>query len=149
MCDNALDGSLWLEYLNYASNELQIGPVVLELSERALRNCPWDGTIWIQSLHELEKFTCDTDKMRGKVFSRDYLQMFHISFNVIYFTETFERGLVYSTTGDQAGNLWLKYIQFLRRKIDFQNVIEADVQLFMKTLTAAEEHLNQRELNCS
>lgn len=66
LCDNALDRTLWLDYIRYASNELQSGPVALELSERALRNLPWDTQIWIQSLHDIEKFTGDADKVRGE-----------------------------------------------------------------------------------
>jgi len=66
VCDNALDSSLWLEFLNYTSNELHIGPVVLDLAERSSRNCPWDGSIWVQWLHEIEKFNGDTDAVRGK-----------------------------------------------------------------------------------
>ena len=59
--------------------------------------------------------------------------------------EIFEKALVYCTTGEQAADLWIKYIEFLRRGIAYDSIDQTAVDLFMNTLSAAEAHLSQRK----
>jgi len=57
------------------------------------------------------------------------------------FLAVFEKALPYCPSADQATNLWMKYIEFLRRRISFDSIVQSDVDLFMNTTKAAESHL--------
>lgn len=59
----------------------------------------------------------------------------------------FEKALTYcgGVAGDQAGTLWLKYLEFLRRRIDYENPDQKKLEILRKTFSAAETHLLQRK----
>lgn len=63
----------------------------------------------------------------------------------ICFPEIFEKAILYCSTGEQAGTLWLKYLEILKRRIDLSNPNESNLELFDKTVRAAVEHVCQRK----
>lgn len=120
-----LDSSVWLEYLDYLSKNLKIDHIVLDAANRASRNCSWDINIWLKYMNLVERF-CEKEK----------------TFDTI--KSVFERGILYCSTGEAAGTIWLKYLEYLRRKIDLTNSSDKELQIFRKTFDTAEQHLLQR-----
>ena len=59
-----LDSSLWIEYLHYVTNSLKMPEPVLNVAERATRNCPWVIETWTEYLIAAERFA--PEKLVGR-----------------------------------------------------------------------------------
>lgn len=125
--DFPLDSSIWLEYLDYLSKNLKINQIILGVAKRASRNCSWDINIWLKYMILVETFSEEDQR-----------------FDTI--KSVFERAILYCSTGDTAGTVWLKYLEFLRRKAHPKSKPEEkEINIFTKTVDAAEQHLLQRK----
>jgi len=59
-----LSADLWCFYLDYLTNNMKVfGEQVLEIHNRAVRNCSWSGAIWSLLLRLGERLQLDADKM--------------------------------------------------------------------------------------
>lgn len=121
-----LDSSIWLEYLDYLGKNLKIESILLNVAQRASRNCSWDVSIWLKYMNTVEQF-CES----GNVFE--------------VMKSVFEKAILYFGVGETAGTVWLKYLEFLRRKLDLNNPDNKQLEILKKTFVAAEEHLLQRK----
>lgn len=65
VADLCLDGSLWLEYIEYLDSVLKIDTVVLPVCKRAVRNCPWSSPLWQHYLRALERYKKPFDEVKG------------------------------------------------------------------------------------
>lgn len=124
--DFPLDSSLWIEYLDYLFKNLKIDTIILDAANRASRNCSWDINIWIKYMNAVEIF-CDKSKTFESMKS------------------IFEKAIIYCSTGEGAGTVWLKYLEFLRRRMNLEDSSKKDADILRKTFTAAEQHLLQRK----
>ena len=69
VAEHCLVGELWEEYLAYMESTIKIGPVVLPVYARALRNCPWSVELWCAHLRALERYEKETSEVT-KVFEQ-------------------------------------------------------------------------------
>lgn len=131
--DSPLDAQLWLDYIDYLTKDLKIPDLIMDICERAVRNCSWTLTVWLKYLWAVETFIPIDESIEyddGQRFDK--------------MKTVFEKALTYCGTGDQAGTLWLKYLEFLRRRIDYEKSLDPKkVEILRKTFTAAETHLLQ------
>ncbi|CAD7704932.1 unnamed protein product [Ostreobium quekettii] len=57
--------SLWLSYGAYLDKHIKTGPVLKSVYLRAVRNCPWVGELWGQSLRTLERMGTSDEEFDG------------------------------------------------------------------------------------
>lgn len=112
--DYALNPELWLEYC-YFSLKLSVG---LEISAKALRNCPWEEELWIVRLRTLE--------FHGE------------SPNLIM--QCFEKG-VEAICPNCGLDLWLSYLEYSNRNLE-------DVEKLLKLFSQAEALLSDFDSTC-
>lgn len=55
--------SLWLQYGTYLEGSLKIPGLVAALWERAVRNCPWMGAMWVRAMRALDRQAADVGKV--------------------------------------------------------------------------------------
>uniref|UniRef100_A0A1I8I1C0 RRM domain-containing protein n=1 Tax=Macrostomum lignano TaxID=282301 RepID=A0A1I8I1C0_9PLAT len=58
---HCLDTGLWDAYVAYVWQQFEPGPKLLHLCRRAVRNCPWSGSLWRQLALCQECTGCDYD----------------------------------------------------------------------------------------
>jgi RNA recognition motif-containing protein len=114
-----LEYSLWLEYIQYISNSLKIPDLLFSVAERASRNCPWVMEIWAEYFIVVEKHC--PEKLLG----------------------VFERAILNFATMEQAGTIWVKYLESLRRLLRANGYEKAEVDKFSSNTLAAETHVLQ------
>ncbi|KAJ8978971.1 hypothetical protein NQ317_001443 [Molorchus minor] len=81
--------NLWLDYCIYAFN---LGEAALNISARALRNCPWNEELWVTKIRIMEKLSKDEKEVL------DY----------------FEQG-IQSISPAPGLELWLTYLEYVHR----------------------------------
>ncbi|GJQ86756.1 putative nucleic acid binding protein [Trypoxylus dichotomus] len=106
VCLNAL---LWQNYCYYT---LTLGELAMKVSQRALRNCPWDVALWIVRLRILEKLQKSKQDL----------------------TECFEEAIKSIPSQMEAVELWLTYIEYIKRTSN-------DMVLLDKLFLQAKEQL--------
>ncbi|XP_047369403.1 squamous cell carcinoma antigen recognized by T-cells 3-like [Vespa velutina] len=121
IADLSLEVPLWLDYLNYLENNIKIESILSEIYERASRNIPWCSTIWQKWIRAYEKW------------ERPVLEVQVLLENAL---------AIGFPTAEDYRDLWMKYLEYLRRKID-KNVEEDDKQIdiLRNTFNRACEHL--------
>ncbi|XP_043684557.1 squamous cell carcinoma antigen recognized by T-cells 3-like [Vespula pensylvanica] len=121
IADLSLEVPLWLDYLNYLENNIKIESILSEIYERASRNIPWCSTIWQKWIRAYEKW------------ERPVLEVQVLLENAL---------TIGFPTAEDYRDLWMKYLEYLRRKID-KNVDEEDKQIdiLRNTFNRACEHL--------
>ncbi len=55
LTQHCLEAELWAEYLSYLDTVLRLETVSLPAHQRAVRNCPWDHSIWSSYIRALGK----------------------------------------------------------------------------------------------
>lgn len=114
VADFALNPELWLEYCYFVLN-LNVG---LEISERALRNCPWDEELWIVRLR--------TQEFHGE------------PPNLIM--QSFEKAI--EAISPNCGlELWLSYLEYSNRNLE-------DLEKLLKLFSQAETVLSDFDPTC-
>ena len=119
--DLSLEMSLWLDYLTYLEESIKIESLLEQLYQRASRNVPWCGTIWQKWIRSYEKW--------GKP--------------VLEVQSLLENALIAGfSTADDYRNLWMTYLEYLRRKVDPYSTEEAkQLETLRNTFNRACEHL--------
>lgn len=118
-----LDASLWLEYVGYLDSTIKIDTVVLPVCKRAVRNCPWSSLLWQHYLRALERYERPFDEIK----------------------DVMEQALsVGFSTAEDYRNLWLGYIDYVRRRVDWHaDHQSAELAELRGTFNRACEHLAQ------
>lgn len=106
----SLNTSLWSDYCIYA---MSLGDLSDEVSKKAVRNCPWSEELWITRMRILEHNKCGEQLV----------------------TQCLEQGLV-SIAPSPGLNLWLAYIEFIRRSSTAPEHLH-------KIITQGAEHLGE------
>ncbi|XP_072043836.1 LOW QUALITY PROTEIN: squamous cell carcinoma antigen recognized by T-cells 3-like [Amphiura filiformis] len=124
--ENCLVSDLWINFTNYLTDQLKIKSVVLSVSERAVRNCPWSLILWEGLLRAQEKYEEEHNTIK----------------------DTFERALLGGfTQGTEYFELWQTYLDYLRRRIDDQKDSDTEenkaLQEFRITIERAVDYLLQ------
>ncbi|XP_039447555.1 squamous cell carcinoma antigen recognized by T-cells 3 [Culex pipiens pallens] len=114
--DCCLDPTVWTDYLKYLDkyppdpDETEASPVfaqsVLDVVNRALRNCPWSAELYVEKMR-----ICEREK-RGKA---DILKIME------------EVATVEFQAPEPAVKVWLEYLTYLRRHADFENEKEREI----------------------
>ena len=117
---NCLDDNLWTEYLNYLDNQIKIPDVCLNVYGRAIRNVPWSYEIWCNYLRALERFEQPPTEVRN----------------------IFEQALGAGFTQPGAFlELWLTFIDFKRRKTEWDKEVNESMSELRNVFEKANKHL--------
>ncbi|OWF39137.1 squamous cell carcinoma antigen recognized by T-cells 3-like [Mizuhopecten yessoensis] len=118
--ENSLNSDLWLQYTKYLDEKLKVKSVVLPVYERSVRNCPWCGKLWHKYMLAMERYQEPNDKVK----------------------ELIDKALLagFSSSADYL-LVWSTYIDYLRRRIKWDEEHKEALELFRLTLEKAVEHL--------
>lgn len=125
--------SCWLKYVKYLQHRSDSTPIaenekslvfsqnVLDVLNRALRNCSWSHELYTAKLNEAEKQNLPKAEI----------------------TEIAQQAFE-ATNSDAVGhlNIWLQYLSFIKRSTNVSN--EKDVQLLRKTMELGVDALARR-----
>ena len=123
--DNALDCSLWEEYIKYMMEKFPaMDYMLLPLCKRSMRNCPWSSNlvelhiVILQQCHDETK-SVDTLKLEAKT--------------------VLEKGLSSGVShGSEAAKMWFSYLVLLRRLIKWDSDdYEKDLDFFRNSCNKA------------
>ncbi|XP_054004935.1 squamous cell carcinoma antigen recognized by T-cells 3-like [Hylaeus anthracinus] len=121
VADLSLEVSLWLDYLTYLEENIKIESILDQVYQKATRNIPWCAKIWQKWIRSYEKWGKPTLEIQALL----------------------ENALTagFSTPEDYQ-NLWMTYLEYLRRKIDqHSNDEEKQLEVLCNTFNRACEHL--------
>ncbi|PNF41960.1 Squamous cell carcinoma antigen recognized by T-cells 3 [Cryptotermes secundus] len=123
VADLCLDASMWLEYIEYLDSVLKIDTVVLSVCKRAVRNCPWSSPLWQHYLRALERYKKPFDEVK----------------------DVMEQALsVGFSTAEDYRSLWLCYIEYMRRRVDWGTDHQStQMEELRTTFNRACDHLAQ------
>lgn len=116
--DHCLEPDLWLRYVRYLQEQLNIYDLIVAVLRRAVRNVTWCSELWVEYMRTIERFERPDDEVK----------------------EVFERSLtaVFQAETDYA-KLWLAYLEFRRRKTDFGDAKQ--VEQLRKNFDVCAQHL--------
>ena len=119
--DLSLEMSLWLDYLTYLEESIKIESVLDQIYQRASRNVPWCVKVWQKWMRSYEKWGKPTLNIQALL----------------------ENGLAAGfSTAEDYRNLWMTYLEYLRRKIDRDSSEEEkQIEILHNTFNRACEHL--------
>ncbi|KAG7200446.1 hypothetical protein KM043_016049 [Ampulex compressa] len=121
IADHSLEFFLWLNYLTYLEENIKIESVLDQVYHRATRNVPWCSIIWqkwIRSYEKWEKPILDVQSVLENALSAGF------------------------STADDYRNLWITYLEYLRRRIDqYSEDEEKQLDILRNTFNRACEHL--------
>ncbi|XP_065333325.1 squamous cell carcinoma antigen recognized by T-cells 3 [Cloeon dipterum] len=121
----ALNSDLWLEYIKYVEATLQIKEISLPLIERALRNVPWDGRLWVAAIRSGERHGTEHIEMKTML----------------------ENALVSGlSSASDYRSVWEAYLDYLRRRVPWDDreqkeTIKTRVEEMRDCSSRACEHL--------
>lgn len=120
--DLSLEATIWYDYLAYLEDVLKTESVIDPIYQRATRNIPWCSRIWQKWLRLYEKWT------------RPILEVQKILENAL---------AVGFSTAEDYRNLWITYLEYLRRRIEQSSDEEKDrrIDVIRNTFNRACEHL--------
>ncbi|CAK9810710.1 Squamous cell carcinoma antigen recognized by T-cells 3 [Anthophora quadrimaculata] len=119
--DLSLEMSIWLDYLTYLEENIKIESVLDQVYQRASRNIPWCARIWQKWVRSYEKWGKST------------LEVQTLLENAL--TAGF-------STAEDYRNLWLTYLEYLRRKVDrYSTTEEKQLEILRNAFNRACEHL--------
>ena len=93
----SLESSIWLDYITYLESTIKIEQVLDPVFHRAARNVPWCSEIWKKRIRVYEKW------------EKSVTEVQHV------LEEALQAGF---STPEEYRELWILYLEFLRRKID-------------------------------
>lgn len=97
IADISLEPTLWIDYLDYVQNNIKMDELTEKIYSRAVRNVPWSVVIWQNWIRFYEK--------KGQLLS-DVQKLVETAMSVGF------------STADEYKNLWITYLEYLRRRID-------------------------------
>ncbi|XP_076633777.1 spliceosome associated factor 3, U4/U6 recycling protein [Colletes latitarsis] len=119
--DLSLEVSLWLDYLTYLEEHIKIETVLDQVYQRASRNVPWCAKIWQKWIKSYEKWgkpTLDVQALLENALRAGF------------------------STAEEYRNLWITYLEYLRRKLDRDSTDEEkQLDILRNTFNRACEHL--------
>ncbi|XP_043252724.1 squamous cell carcinoma antigen recognized by T-cells 3-like isoform X2 [Colletes gigas] len=119
--DLSLEVSLWLNYLTYLEENIKIESVLDQVYQRASRNVPWCAKIWQKWMKSYEKWgkpTLDVQALLENALRAGF------------------------STAEEYRNLWIAYLEYLRRKLDRDSTDEEkQLDILRNTFNRACEHL--------
>ncbi|XP_020299615.1 squamous cell carcinoma antigen recognized by T-cells 3-like [Pseudomyrmex gracilis] len=120
--DLSLEATIWHDYLTYLEDVSKTESVIDPIYQRATRNIPWCSRIWQKWLRLYEKWT------------RPILEVQKILENAL---------AVSFSTAEDYRNLWIVYLEYLRRRIEQSSDEEKDrrIDVIRNTFNRACEHL--------
>ncbi|KAH3887201.1 squamous cell carcinoma antigen recognized by T-cells 3-like [Dreissena polymorpha] len=114
--ENCLNTLLWLKYTKYLDHQLRDSSLSMSVYKRAVRNCPWCAQLWQNYLLALER----TDRPYEEVKS------------------VFETSLVSGISqGSEYLLLWTTFLDYLRRKIKWNEEHQESLDLFRVSIEKA------------
>lgn len=57
---------LWQQYARYCESVIKIPEVILSVYQRAVRNCPWHGSLWGRQLTAMERSGASQDRQQAQ-----------------------------------------------------------------------------------
>lgn len=118
--DHCLVSDLWIRYLKYLQEHLNFYDLIVSVLKRSVRNVTWCVELWIEYIKTIERF--DRPEQEAQ--------------------EIFEKALSSQfQQEDDYRKLWLCYLEFKRRKTDFNDLKQID--LLRKNFETAVQHLNK------
>ncbi|GFQ70924.1 squamous cell carcinoma antigen recognized by T-cells 3 [Trichonephila clavata] len=97
LIENCLKEELWLDYVKYVDQVIKIRDMSIPVYERAVRNCPWCLQLWVAYVRALEHYEEPHEKI----------------------TAILETAVCMGfTKAEDFKELWLAYLDYLRRRID-------------------------------
>ncbi|XP_064621064.1 squamous cell carcinoma antigen recognized by T-cells 3-like [Lineus longissimus] len=119
--DHCLQPDLWVRYLKYLDEHIKIKSIIMPLYERAVRNCPWSVEIWSRYIRVMERHH-EPHKVIVALFDK--------ALNSAGFTQ-----------GSDFLQIWMAYLDYLRRRVDWQGDHDESLQLLRKTFPLAIDHV--------
>ncbi|XP_078042817.1 spliceosome associated factor 3, U4/U6 recycling protein [Augochlora pura] len=117
--DLSLEVSVWLDYLTYLENNIKIESILDQVYQRASRNVPWCAKIWQKWIRSSEKWNKP----------------------VIEVQTILENALLTAITPDNYRDLWMTYLEYLRRRVDQSSDEQKQLEVLCNTFNRACEHL--------
>ncbi|KOX76546.1 Squamous cell carcinoma antigen recognized by T-cells 3 [Melipona quadrifasciata] len=119
--DLSLEISIWLDYIKYLEENIKIESVLDQVYQRSSRNIPWCANIWQKWMRSYEKW------------SKPILEIQILLENAL---------VTGFSTAEDYRNLWITYLEYLRRRIDrFSSNEEKQLETLRNTFNRACEHL--------
>ncbi|KZC14699.1 PREDICTED: squamous cell carcinoma antigen recognized by T-cells 3-like [Dufourea novaeangliae] len=119
--DLSLETSVWLGYITYLEEKIKDQSFLDPLYRKASRNVPWCATIWQKWMRSCEKW------------DRPIIEVQTILENAL------AAGF---SLPDDYRNLWMTYLEYLRRKLDeYPSKEEKHLDILRNTFNRACEHL--------
>ncbi|KAL0271899.1 UNVERIFIED_CONTAM: hypothetical protein PYX00_005061 [Menopon gallinae] len=115
ICDFCLHEEIWLEYIHFLSSVLKNSDMVMELIQRALRNCPWSCHLHQAHIIFLEKYHSSHEIIRGA------------------FEQAVGSGLQIS---EDFRDIWMTFLEYLRRRLDEPDISKDDENKRFEELVA-------------
>lgn len=112
-----LNGELWTKYLLFLERKVKIEEISVKTFSRAVRNCPWYGNIWCEYIRCQERHQQTLEQI----------------------VPTLERALSSGVTGYHMKEIWMTYLDCMRRKTNFND--EKSVKILRDTFNSAADHL--------
>lgn len=122
VADLSLEATLWCDYLAYLEDVSRAEPAAEPIYQRATRNVPWCSRIWQKLLRSYEKW------------KRPILEVQKILETAL---------AVGFSTAEDYRNLWITYLEYLRRGLEQSSDEERDrrIDVIRNTFNRACEHL--------
>ena len=123
LAELSLQAFLWLDYVTYLETDLKIEEVLDPVFKRAVRNVPWCSQIWQMRIRAYERWKKPVSEVQ------------HV------FEEALEAGF---QNAEEYRNLWMLYLEFLRRRIDLvddEDEREKQLETLRNTFNRACEYL--------
>nr|XP_033338957.1 squamous cell carcinoma antigen recognized by T-cells 3-like [Megalopta genalis] len=117
--DLSLEMSIWFDYLTYLENNIKIESILDQVYQRASRNVPWCAKIWQKWIRSSEKWNKP----------------------VIEVQTILENALTTALTPDDYRDLWMTYLEYLRRRVDQSSDEQKQLEVLCNTFNRACEHL--------
>ncbi|KAM0734267.1 Squamous cell carcinoma antigen recognized by T-cells 3 [Formica fusca] len=120
--DLSLEESIWLDYLIYLEDTIKIESVLDQVYQRASRNIPWCPKVWqkwIRSYEKWERPILEVQKLLENALSNGF------------------------SMAEDYRNLWITYLEYLRRRIErcSDEEKEKHLDVIRNTFNRACEHL--------
>ncbi|XP_071561281.1 squamous cell carcinoma antigen recognized by T-cells 3 [Temnothorax nylanderi] len=120
--DLSLEASIWLDYIAYLEKVSRLAHVLDPIYHRASRNIPWCSTVWqkwMRSCEEWDKHISEIQKILENALTAGF------------------------STAEDYRNLWVTYLEYLRRNLEQYPDEEREkyLDVIRKTFNRACEHL--------
>ncbi|KAL4224155.1 Squamous cell carcinoma antigen recognized by T-cells 3 [Mactra antiquata] len=119
--ENCLNSTVWLDYTKYLDHTLRVSSVSVDVYERSIRNCPWCVQLWQNYILTLERSEQSYEKVKG---------VFETALNAGF------------TQGSEYLAIWTTFIDYLRRRIKWDEEHNEDLETLRLSMEKAIEQLD-------